>query len=154
MNVGAGWRVAVGAHRVVEYLMSPPTLALPRMPAHCLGVLLWREQMIPVLDLSPVLSEEAEVRDRAVVLAYQEMPRQPLRYGALVVRAAPVEVWVNDSMACLLPEDPPAFRHFSCSCFLHQEKAIPILDTTRLFAEAPAWAAKRDDDPKADTSRT
>lgn len=137
MDVGAGWHVAAGAHRVVEYLLSPPTRNLPRMPAHCLGILVWQEQMIPVLDLAPVLSQaqpqERSVH-RAVVLAYQEAPGKVVRYGALVVRAAPVEVWANDDMACPLPEDPPAFKQFSSSCFLHQEKAIPILDTARLFA--------------------
>ncbi len=156
MDVGAGWRVAVGAHRVVEYLLSPPTHSLPRMPAHCLGVLIWQERMIPLLDLAPVLSERARAQEhgvrRAVVLAYQEMPGQALRYGALVVRAAPVEVWASDDMACPLPEDPPALKHFSCSCFLHQEKAIPILDTTRLFATALTLApGQRKDEAEANT---
>jgi nucleoid-associated protein YgaU/chemotaxis signal transduction protein len=158
MDVGAGWRVAVGAHRVVEYLLSPPTHTLPRMPAHCPGILIWQERMIPVLDLAPVLSEQAQAQEhevhRAVVLAYQEMPGQPLRYGALVVRAAPVEVWVSDDMACPLPEDPPAFKHFSCSCFAHQEESIPILDTTRLFATALSLApAERKDEAEANPIR-
>jgi nucleoid-associated protein YgaU/chemotaxis signal transduction protein len=156
MDVGAGWRVAVGAHRVVEYLLSPPTHSLPRMPAHCVGILIWQERMIPVLDLAPVLSEQAQVQEhgvhRAVVLAYQEMPGQPLRYGALVVRAAPVEVWVSDAMACPLPEDPLAFKQFSCSCFAHQEESIPILDTVRLFATALTLApAERKDEAEANT---
>ena len=156
MDVGAGWRVAVGAYRVVEYLLSPPTHSLPRLPAHCVGALLWQEQLIPVLDLAPVLSEQALARERevhrAVVLAYQEMPGQALRYGALVVRAAPVEVWVSDAMACPLPEDPPAFKHFSCSCFARQEESIPILDTTRLFAAALSLApGGRKDEAEANT---
>ena len=150
MNIGAGWSVAVGAHRMVEYLLSPPIHRLPRMPVHCLGVLIWQEQMIPVLDLASVLSEPDPARGnnvrRAVILAYQESPGQPLRYGALVVRAAPIEVWASDDMPCPLPEELPVLKHFARSCFLHQEEAIPILDTTRLFAtplaSPPAYANK------------
>jgi hypothetical protein len=104
-----------------------------------------------VLDLAPVLSRQDHGQERsvhrAVVLAYQEMPGQPLRYGALVVRAAPVEVWAKDEMACPLPENQPAFLQFSSSCFLHQGMATPILDTARLFAKALTLAPvpKHDD---------
>jgi hypothetical protein len=69
-----------------------------------------------------------------VVLAYQEAPGEPLRYGALLVRAAPLEVFAADDMACPLPVDPEVFRYFACSCFALDDKAIPVLDTARLFA--------------------
>jgi chemotaxis signal transduction protein len=136
VDVGARWRLAVGGDSVVEYLLAPPAHSLPRMPAHCLGVLPWREQLIPILDLGPLLSEETSTREprlpRAVVLAYQTSPGQPLRYGALAVRSAPVEVWASDDMACPLPEHP-AFAHFSRSCFAHQQEAVPVLDAAMLF---------------------
>ncbi len=142
MDVGGRWRLAVGGDRVVEYLLSPPTHALPRMPAHCLGALVWREQMIPILDLSLVLSQQPQAPERSalrvVVLAYQESPGQPLRYGALAVRSAPVEVWASDDMACPLPEDPPALGHFARSCFTHREQPVPVLDTAMLFTAALA----------------
>ena len=141
MDVGGRWRLAVGAPCVVEYLLSPPTHLLPRMPAHCLGVLVWQERLIPILDLAPVFSERPIPRERsaarAVVLAYQESPGKPLSYGAVVVRSAPVEVWASDHMARSLPEHS-ALRKLSRSCFAHGEELIPVLDTKRLFATSLA----------------
>lgn len=144
MDVGAGFRVAAGGHQVVEYLLSPETVNLPLTPAHCRGVMIWREQMIPVVDLAPLLpGGETRVHGwrRAVVLAYQEAPGEPLHYGALLVRAAPLEVIASDDMACPLPGDPDVFRYFACSCFAHDDKAVPVLDTARLFARPLPQAA-------------
>jgi chemotaxis signal transduction protein len=144
MDVGGGYRVAAGAYQVVEYLLSPETVSLPLTPAHCRGVMIWRKQMIPVVDLAPLLpGGETRVRGwrRAVVLAYQETPGEPLRYGALLVRAAPLEIFADDGMACPLPGDPEVFRHFACSCFTHDNKATPVLDIARLFARPLPRAA-------------
>lgn len=156
MDVGAGFRVAAGAHQVVEYLLSPETMSLPLTPAHCRGVMIWREQMIPVVDLAPLLpggGTQASGWRRAVVLAYQEAPGEPLRYGALLVRAAPIEVFAADDMACPLPGDPEVFRYFACSCFAHDDKAIPVLDTARLFARPlPLSALPRESEAEATVS--
>jgi chemotaxis signal transduction protein len=140
VEIGGGTRVALGGQRVLEYLLSPPVHTLPRMPAHCCGVLVWREQLIPFLDLARILPRTSRAAEpgtfRAVVLAYQESPGLPLRYGALAVCSAPVETWVSDKMACALPENLPELSQFASSCFAHQQELIPVLDTKRLFTAA------------------
>ncbi|NIR59400.1 MAG: chemotaxis protein CheW [Gammaproteobacteria bacterium] len=144
MDAGAGWHVAAGAHRVVEYLLSPEIVRLPLTPAHCPGVLIWREKMVPVTDLAALLGgdeREAQARRHAVVLAYQMAPGQPLRYGAVLVDGAPYEVYVADDMACALPEGSEVVRHVACSCFTHDDRVIPILDVARLFDRPLPWAA-------------
>jgi len=142
MDVGAGRRVAAGTHHVVEYLRSPETIGLPLAPAHCPAVLIWRAQIVPSVDLAR-LSPSREPAKRAwhgaVILAYQEAPGKPLRYGALLVDAAPQETWVGNDMACPLPEESAAFQYFTCACFAHREQAIPILDATRLFSDSLPW---------------
>lgn len=142
MDVGAGRHVAAGTPHVVEYLLSPETIGLPLAPAHCPAVLIWREQIIPSVDLaglSPSREPSRRAWHGAVILAYQEAPGKPLRYGALLVYAAPQETWVSNEMACPLPEESAAFQYFTCACFAHQEQAIPILDATRLFCESLRW---------------
>jgi chemotaxis signal transduction protein len=138
-DVGAGIRVAAGAHQVVEYLLAPETIPLPLMPAHCRGVLLWREQLIPVVDILPLLPAHGVVVTggwrRAVVLAWQDAPGKPLKHGALVVRAAPVESLVADDMACALPPDAAVFGHIASSCFRHEDSPVPILDIVKLFGQ-------------------
>jgi chemotaxis signal transduction protein len=149
MDVGAGWRVAAGASHVVEYLLAPETIDVPRTPAHCAGLLIWRDHMIPVIDFAPLPAEQRgpalETR-RAIILAYQEAPAQPLRFGALLVTAAPTEAWVSDDMAGQAAQVPVAFRQVARACFVQQDRVIPILDPRRLFSRPlPRWRAPRDD---------
>ncbi len=142
MDVGAGRSVAAGTHHVVEYLLSPEPIGLPLAPAHCPAVLIWREQIIPSVDLARLSPSQTPARrdwHGAVVLAYQEVSNTPLRYGALLVDAAPQETWVSNDMACALPEEATAFQYFTCACFAHQEQAVPVLDTARLFTESVPW---------------
>jgi chemotaxis signal transduction protein len=133
MDVGEDVQVAAGSPHVVEYLLAPETIDIPRTPRHCAGLLVWRERMIPVIDLARLFAGWRTASQRAVILAYQESPGQPLRYGALLVRSAPTETWVSDDMACALPQTHEVFRHFARACFANEDRAIPILDTRRLF---------------------
>ena len=137
LDLGADRCVAVGGRHIVEYLLSPESVRVPLVPAHCVGIMVWRERLIPLIDLAPVLHLQVAAVPgcpRVVVLAYQTAPREPLCYGALLVRAAPFEVWASDDMARALPEEPEALRHFCCSCFDHEGKTTPILDVARLFS--------------------
>jgi chemotaxis signal transduction protein len=136
LDVGGGYLVAAGATYVTEYLLAPEIIAVPRTPVHCPGVLLWREQLLPIVDLGKLLhantASTAEWR-HAVVLAWQDAPGKPLRHGALVVRAAPFEAFITDDMACALPPEAPVFGQFANSCFSHEEQPIPVLDIALLF---------------------
>lgn len=136
MDVGAGERVAAGAPHVVEYLLATETVPVPRTPRHCRGLFFWRERMIPVIDLAPLIAEGATAATatrRAVVLAWQERPGEPLQYGALLVTAAPGETWVSDDMAGDLAAAPAAFRYLARAGFMDKERLVPILDVRRLF---------------------
>ena len=150
MDVGAGRRVAAGTHHVVEYMLWPPIIGLPLAPAHCPAVLIWRERILPSIDLAGLSPKRGPVGDAwegAVVLAYQEAPGKPLRYGALRVYAAPKETWVSNDMACPLPEESVAFRYFTSACFADQEQAVHVLDTTKLFSESlPRTPTTREDE--------
>lgn len=140
MTVGAGGRVAAGAHQVVEYLLAPRVVKLPLTPAHCPGMLVWRDNIIPAMDLGVLFGrgqpQLGESRN-AVVLAYQHEPLQPLRHGAVLVETEPREVHVSDDLACPLPESPGALRYWACSCFRHEEDAVPVIDPAYLFGRPP-----------------
>lgn len=139
MDVGAGQRAAVGAAHVVEYLMASQAFPVPRMPRHCRGMLFWRKRMIPVIDLAALIADGATAATamrRAVVLAWQERPHEPLQYGALLVTAAPGEIRVSDDMADDLAAVPEVFRSIARAAILHQGQVTPILDVRRLFGQA------------------
>ncbi len=129
---------AIAERHMVEYVTSPHIIAVPLRPPHCVGVTIWRERWIPVLDLAridPTSDTDGEFA-HVVVLAYQFAPGEALHHGALVVRAPPREALVNDAMACPLPDDFAALQHLVCACFSLEEKAIPVVDVMRLFSRA------------------
>lgn len=135
LDVGGEYRLAAPAHLVVEYLLVLEIVPVPCTPVHCPGVLLWREHLIPVVDLAPLLPTPGTTGQRfAIVFAWQDAPGQPLEYGALVVHAAPSEALVTDDMACALPDDAAVFGHIANACFMHAERRVPVLDVARLFA--------------------
>jgi hypothetical protein len=73
-----------------------------------------------------------------LVLAYQEAPARPIAYGAVCARLLVRMVEVADSQGCELPADSDLWPWIALSCFKHEGHAVPVLDTGRLFAQAPA----------------
>ncbi len=137
-DTGSGFRFAAGAHHVIEYLLSPETVTIPCTPACAPGVMLWREQMIPWVDFAPRIVGDLDAssdRRRAVVLAWQDAPGEALQYGALSIRAAPIEIFVTDDMACMLPHELAAIGRFSLSSFTFDDKSVLVLDVARLFTQ-------------------
>lgn len=132
----AGVDFAIAERHMVEYLRSPQILEVPLRPPHCAGVTIWRERWIPVLDMAQInpAPSTAGAPVHVVVLAYQFAPGEALHHGALVVHTRPREAWVSDAMACPLPDDLAALQHLACACFSLDEKAIPVVDVTRLFS--------------------
>ena len=130
---------AVAERHMVEYLLSPQIIDVPLRSAHCAGVTIWRERWIPVLDMACVKPTPAVAGapTHVVVLAYQFAPGEALHHGALVVHAPPREALVSDAMACPLPDNLAALQHLVCACFSLEEKAIPVVDVTRLFSCIP-----------------
>jgi chemotaxis signal transduction protein len=149
MDVGAAGHVAAGERHVAEYLVATDTVPLPRTRPHCAGVIYWRDQYIPVIDLAPLYEAHGgEPGRRAVVLAYQNAPGEPLQYGALLIHAAPVEAWVSDDMAAEVPTVPMALRHISRASFYIDDRVVPILDVRLLFAQSlPAAVFPREERP-------
>lgn len=136
MDVGDGVAVAAGTAHVVEYLLAADPMPVPRAPEHCAGLIVWRERLIPVIDLARLLTGRDNApgpHRRAVILAYQQAAGRPLQYGALFVTAAPTQTSVSDDMACALPDTQPALAHIARACFTHQDQAVAIVDPRQLF---------------------
>lgn len=150
MDVGDGLTVAAGTTHVAEYLLAADPSPLPRTPAHCAGLMLWRDRLIPVIDLARLLTGRRGAQRRAVVLAYQQAPGRPLEYGALYVAGAPVQTAVSDDMACALPDAQPALAQIARACFAFHERAVPIIDPGALFTRPlPAAPAPPEETARA-----
>lgn len=128
-------RFALPIHTTLEILEEFDIVPVPGAAPHGLGLLLWQERWIPVLDPAVLLgaAEHADTPAYLLVVACQRAPRQPLEYGALALSRLPETVFVGNDSACELPEDSPLWPRISLSCFRHRDTPTPIVDTGRLF---------------------
>ena len=132
-------RAAVGELELVHVLPDAPELfTVLKAPAHCRQVFLWEGRVLPVFDLSRWLGEEPDGGESAhlAVFRYRREAGGALRYGSLVIQGAPRQVLVNDSQACKLPADTPAWREVANACFDYGGRPVPVLNLPRIFETA------------------
>jgi chemotaxis signal transduction protein len=128
---------AVGLHELVEVLSRPKLYHVPMAGARCYQVLVWRDEILPVVSFgADTRSEPDDARYRAAVTAiavYQTVPGEPLRHGALRLSAMPKTATVADDMACALSDCHSSMSDFAISCFSYENSAVPVIDLTRVF---------------------
>jgi hypothetical protein len=131
--------VALPVHTTIELLDQAPVVEVPGAAYYCNGLTRWRGQWLPVLDLHALVNayrkEYAPKTRYLVIVAYQTVPRAPVRYGAIALPVLPGTVQVSDSAACELPTDSDLWPLLASSCFQIKGRAVPILDTGRLFGQ-------------------
>jgi len=138
LNPGPGLQAAVGALELVHLLPDTPTLfEVPHCPPHCHRVLVWQEEILPLVDLATRLMGRppADTPGLIAVVAYQEQPNAEPNHGALALDTPPTRIRVNDAHACALPEGQDHWRPLAIACFDHAGSVpVPVLDLQRLFS--------------------
>ncbi|NKE66368.1 chemotaxis protein CheW [Ramlibacter sp. RBP-2] len=134
-----GGFVAFAPHTTMALLEEPPVTPVPGAPYYCVGLIPWQDGHVPLLDLNTLLqacppSEPAPL-GHALVLAWQAAPGAPLEYGAVCARSLVQMIEVSDGQACDLPSDSDLWPWIAIACFEHGGRAVPVVDTARLFAE-------------------
>jgi hypothetical protein len=129
--------VAVGLHELLEILSRPKLYHVPMASVYCHRVLVWRDEILPVVDFgADPASESDDAASGGAVTAiavYQTVPGEPLRHGALQLNTMPKTITVADNMACALPESRSPPSEFAISCFSYENLTIPVIDLTRVF---------------------
>jgi len=132
---------AVGLHELVEVLSRPKLYYVPMAGAHSCQVLVWRDEILPVVSFGTDSRSEADdARSATAVTAiavYQTVPGEALRHGALQLSVMPKTVTVADNMACALPDSHSSLGDFTISCFSYENTAVPVIDLSRVFERTP-----------------
>ena len=128
---------AVAMHELVEVLSRPRRFHVPLANATCHEVIVWRDEILPVVDYR--VTEETAARAAAApvtaVAAYQLAPGQRLRHGALELSAMPKTIEVNDDMSCPPPGDGGPLGELALACFSYQNLPVPVVDLARMFEQ-------------------
>ena len=134
---------AVGLHEIVEVLSRPKRYHVPLTDARCHQVLVWRDEILPVVDFGAghEANDDGAAAGGAVtaIAVYQTVPGEPLRYGALELGVMPKTISVADSMACALPGSAAYISDLAISCFSYENLAVPVIDLTRVFEHPPSY---------------
>lgn len=137
-DFGVGLRAVVGGQHMVEYLRAPQAVEIPLAPVHARGVLVWRQQWVPLIDLTRLTRDSQGSSEKprdAIVLAYRETPQSPLRHGALTLAAAPREIEVRNDLVCDLPITPAFWGILAASCITYENQPVPILRVRNIFTQ-------------------
>lgn len=133
LNLGSDRSVALGEREVLHLLPEPQLFDVPLAPDYCAQVLRWQDQLLPVWDLRVWLGDHSEHPELVAIVGYQRHVRQTPLFGALLLAEPPVRLQVSDELACGLPEGIP-WPDIACSCFLHGQGPVPILDLNKMFS--------------------
>jgi chemotaxis signal transduction protein len=134
-----GLYAAIGEREMRHLLPDSPALhTIPRSPAYCRQVLIWEDEVVPVMDLArrihPSSPAAAATRGPIAIIAFQGQPRDRPQHGTLLLSAPPVRARVSDAQACLLPEPASAWRRLASACFEQDGRGpFPVLDLARIF---------------------
>ncbi|PID64971.1 MAG: hypothetical protein CR977_02640 [Gammaproteobacteria bacterium] len=118
-----------------EIVEKPEVLAVPGIQEYSFGLLRWREQWLPLVDLQALLSGAKKPTElqHCVVVAYHNVEQQ-VQYVALSLPFLPHLLTISDNALCALPTNNSIWPKIASSCFRFQNIRVPIVDGERLFA--------------------
>ena len=136
LDCGNSLAIAVGDHEMAEYMQGQNFYSVPGSPGYCSSVLVWQNNIVPVMDLSALQYGPGGEQGNSLVclLHYQETPNAPLQHLALRVARTPQKIRVDDEHACELPEglQSSILGQVSLACFNYDGLAVLVLDIARL----------------------
>lgn len=144
LEYALGSFIALPVHAGVELVESPRLVPVPGMAHFCRGLVAWQGRQLPLIDLQAYLggadAPAAFPFSHVLVVAYQVAPGVAIDYGAFCAPFLIRMVEVVDSDQCPLPLGQACWDSVAISCFLHQGRAIPVLDPSCIFTRPVSTA--------------
>ncbi len=135
LDFGQGLRAAVGAHEMSHVLTEADIFNIPRCPYYCNEVIVWENEVLPVLDVGALLTgRKIERKNDLLGIAVYQLTDIHVSYVAMRLVDLPQSVYITDDDACPLPEHQELWRPIAISCFKYEETAVPVIDLAFLFS--------------------
>lgn len=142
IEYGSGRYIALPPHVTYALIEKPAFLTVPGVADYAYGLLVWQGRYLPFIDLNTFLHVDSRLDlnsapNYALIVAYQSFPHCSLEYGAIALPTLPRNITVCDKDQCNLPDDWNQRMAPATSCFLHEGRPVPIVDTSRMFNPIP-----------------
>ena len=137
MKVDQSLYVSVSQMELVHIINTPRSINVPQAPNFCQDVIIWNDNILPVVDLSVLGNQSGNKSTGAViaVIIYRSM-NDEIHYGGIVLTDSPELEQVDNSQMCQLPEHAKDLHTFSISCFRSKAgNEVPILDMSKIFCK-------------------
>lgn len=136
MNIDETLFASVSQMELVHIVNNPSYTSIPGSPEHCQNVIIWNDNILPVMDLSRLLKKtnSSTKRDVVAVIIFRDN-NDEIHYGGIILAKSPNLEFVNNEQICTLPDNTDSLRDVSLSCFESKDgHKVPILDITRIFS--------------------
>ncbi len=140
MNINEQSYASVSQMELVHIINEPCYTAIPGAPAYCRNVIVWNDNILPVIDLTGLLSTTGiqSKREVVAVIIYRNS-NDEIHYGGIVLAKSPDLEFVENTQICSLPTHTQKLKDIALSCFKSRSgHEVPILDMTRVFASVAA----------------
>jgi len=129
--------IAVAEYQMNEYVSLTTAMEIPLAPSYCNKMVFWQERRVPLMALGILLGDDRQTQYKGyVVVACQSAPRAPLQYVGLLVLEPPTRIAVNSQAEISIPGSVnDILQQVFISCFLHENKTVPVLDSAYLFSK-------------------
>lgn len=138
MQVDRMVNMAVGQFELMHIVDQPDYVQIPQAPEYCKHVILWNDNIVPVMNLSSWLTGEPQSDDSYVVaiLVYKDA-QGGFIYGGIKLNDTPVLERVSNNQQCGMPEIYEKLKIISLSCFKSSNgDVVPVLDVNGLFSKS------------------
>ncbi len=137
MELNDSLHASISQMELVHIVNDPVFIPIPRSPAFCQRVIIWNDNILPVVDLNQICDQPAssgEYKVVAVILFRNNS--NDLLYGGIALESSPVLEYVNNSQSCTIPDRAKQLQDVTLACFTSaQGHQVPILDMTRIFSQ-------------------
>jgi chemotaxis signal transduction protein len=128
---------AFGLHCALALVEAPEFTFVPGAPAHCLGLMRWESERMPLIDLRSLFGGARTQGDsapsHALVVAWRPEGGGQVQLGAIAAPHLVSVIDVNDSQQCTPPEEPGAVHDVAGAWFAHRGEAVAVISAERVF---------------------
>lgn len=143
LKVTENLQVAVSQYEMHHIEESSQLIKIPCSPAWCNNLLLWKSQIVPVIDFTKwqksIDAEPSSQQDTRMIaiIRYKNPQTATTSYGAIRIEQPPVLEKVSNQQSCQADDLSNDLRAISVSAFRNSDKAtVPVLNVSKLFSGA------------------